>query len=120
MSTTVPFRNIGLELVRVTENTAQAAARWIGSGNRTAAKRIENTAKRVVRWPDIKQGWLERGKTPQYQGQTPLCAHCRRALNGATPGRRKFSPIRPLPPSPSPTIAPALQPECAERLRRRG
>ena len=32
----VPFRNIGLELVRVTENAAFAASRWIGSGKRGA------------------------------------------------------------------------------------
>ncbi len=27
------YRNIGLELVRVTEHTALAASRWIGSGD---------------------------------------------------------------------------------------
>jgi fructose-1,6-bisphosphatase II len=37
MTVQVPFRNIGLELVRVTENAAFAASRWIGSGNRTGA-----------------------------------------------------------------------------------
>ena len=33
MTVHIPFRNIGLELVRVTENAAIAASRWIGSGN---------------------------------------------------------------------------------------
>lgn len=37
MTTNVPFRNIGLELVRVTENAAFAASRWIGSGNTKGA-----------------------------------------------------------------------------------
>ncbi len=37
MTTRVQFRNIGLELVRVTENAAFAASRWIGSGNARAA-----------------------------------------------------------------------------------
>ncbi len=37
MTTNVPFRNIGLELVRVTENAAFAASRWIGSGDTKAA-----------------------------------------------------------------------------------
>jgi len=39
MSEHIPSRNIGLDLVRVTETTALAAGRWIGSGNRTAAHR---------------------------------------------------------------------------------
>ncbi|MFN2137755.1 MAG: fructose-bisphosphatase class II, partial [Candidatus Promineifilaceae bacterium] len=37
MTTSVGFRNIGLELVRVTENAALAASRYIGSGNRLGA-----------------------------------------------------------------------------------
>ncbi len=39
MSENIPSRNIGLDLVRVTETTALAAGRWIGSGNRKAAHR---------------------------------------------------------------------------------
>lgn len=37
MTVSIPFRNIGLELVRVTENAAFAASRWIGSGNAIGA-----------------------------------------------------------------------------------
>ncbi|MFN2106392.1 MAG: fructose-bisphosphatase class II family protein [Candidatus Promineifilaceae bacterium] len=37
MTANVPFRNIGLELVRVTENAAYAASRWIGSGDADGA-----------------------------------------------------------------------------------
>ncbi len=44
MTTNVPFRNIGLELVRVTENAAFAASRWIGSGNADGAHRAAHQA----------------------------------------------------------------------------
>lgn len=37
MTASIPFRNIGLELVRVTEDAAMAASRWIGSGNAKGA-----------------------------------------------------------------------------------
>lgn len=39
-----PPRNIGLDLVRVTETTALAAGRWIGSGNFAAAHRAASRA----------------------------------------------------------------------------
>lgn len=39
MNVHIPSRNIGLDLVRVTEATALAAGRWIGSGNSEAAHR---------------------------------------------------------------------------------
>jgi fructose-1,6-bisphosphatase II len=38
------FRNIGLDLVRVTETTALAAGRWIGSGNYESAHRHASKA----------------------------------------------------------------------------
>jgi fructose-1,6-bisphosphatase II len=44
MTTSIPFRNIGLELVRVTENAAFAANRWIGSGNMEGAHRAAHQA----------------------------------------------------------------------------
>jgi fructose-1,6-bisphosphatase II len=44
MTTHVAFRNIGLELVRVTENAAYAASRWIGSGNAIEAHRAAHQA----------------------------------------------------------------------------
>jgi fructose-1,6-bisphosphatase II len=39
-----PSRNIGLDLVRVTEAAAMRAGRWIGSGNRNEAHRAATTA----------------------------------------------------------------------------
>ena len=44
MSENGPSRNIGLDLVRVTETTALASGRWIGSGNRDAAHRAATQA----------------------------------------------------------------------------
>jgi fructose-1,6-bisphosphatase II len=40
----LPSRNVGLDLVRVTETTALAAGRWIGSGNRAEAHRAATRA----------------------------------------------------------------------------
>ncbi len=40
----IPSRNIGLDLVRVTETTALAAARWTGSGNYRAAHQAASRA----------------------------------------------------------------------------
>lgn len=40
----LPSRNIGLDLVRVTETVSLAAGRWIGSGNREAAHRAATRA----------------------------------------------------------------------------
>lgn len=44
MSEIIPSRNIGLDLIRVTEATALAAGRWIGSGNRQAAHQAASQA----------------------------------------------------------------------------
>lgn len=44
MNVHIPSRNIGLDLVRVTEATALAAGRWIGSGNQDAAHRAATQA----------------------------------------------------------------------------
>ncbi|MEJ2746762.1 MAG: class II fructose-bisphosphatase [Anaerolineae bacterium] len=44
MNMHIPSRNIGLDLVRVTEATALAAGRWIGSGNAEAAHRAATQA----------------------------------------------------------------------------
>jgi fructose-1,6-bisphosphatase II len=73
MSTTVPFRNIGLELVRVTENTAQAAGRWIGSGNRTAAHLAAHRAMfDTLRQTGI-NGYVAIGEEKRVEGQALLC-----------------------------------------------
>ena len=44
MSEYIHSRNIGLDLVRVTETTALAAGRWIGSGDQAAAHRTATQA----------------------------------------------------------------------------
>ena len=44
MNVHIPSRNIGLDLVRVTEAAALAAGRWIGSGNQNAAHRAATQA----------------------------------------------------------------------------
>lgn len=44
MNVHIPSRNIGLDLVRVTEATALAAGRWIGSGNSELAHRAATQA----------------------------------------------------------------------------
>ncbi len=46
MSEHIHSRNIGLDLVRVTETAALAAGRWIGSGDRKSAHRIASQAMR--------------------------------------------------------------------------
>src|ERR671937_275716 len=45
---TAPDRNLALELVRVTEAAAMAAARWIGRGDKTAADRAAVDAMRLM------------------------------------------------------------------------
>lgn len=44
MSELSPFRNIGLDLIRVTETTALAAGHWIGSGDKSEAHRTATWA----------------------------------------------------------------------------
>ena len=44
MNVHIPSRNVGLDLVRVSEATALAAGRWIGSGNQDAAHRAATMA----------------------------------------------------------------------------
>lgn len=44
MTNVLPSRNFGLDLVRVTEATAMAAARWAGSGNHANAHRASSRA----------------------------------------------------------------------------
>jgi fructose-1,6-bisphosphatase II len=73
MSNTVPFRNIGLELVRVTENTAQAASRWIGSGNRTAAHLAAHKAMYDTLCQTGIDGHIAIGEEKRVEGQALLC-----------------------------------------------
>ncbi|MCP4423711.1 MAG: class II fructose-bisphosphatase [Chloroflexi bacterium] len=48
MSEHIPSRNIGLDLIRVTETTALAAGRWMGSGDKDAAHRTATQAMRAA------------------------------------------------------------------------
>ena len=48
MSTSVPDRNLALELVRVTESAATFASRWIGRGDKNAADQAAVDAMRVM------------------------------------------------------------------------
>ncbi|HXF98928.1 MAG TPA: class II fructose-bisphosphatase [Gaiellaceae bacterium] len=48
MGATPPDRNLALELVRVTEAAATAAARWIGRGDKTAADQAAVDAMRLM------------------------------------------------------------------------
>lgn len=73
MSTSVPYRNIGLELVRVTENTAQAASRWIGSGNRTAAHLAAHRAMYDTLRETGIDGYVAIGEEKRVEGQALLC-----------------------------------------------
>src|SRR5690242_15838701 len=48
MMTTVPDRNLALELVRVTEGAALAASRWVGRGDKIAADQAAVDAMRYM------------------------------------------------------------------------
>jgi fructose-1,6-bisphosphatase II len=48
MNATVPDRNLALELVRVTEAAALAAARWVGAGDKIAADQAAVDAMRTM------------------------------------------------------------------------
>jgi fructose-1,6-bisphosphatase II len=48
MTEQMPWRNFGLDLVRVTETTALAAGRWVGSGNYESAHRSATMAMKAA------------------------------------------------------------------------
>src|SRR4051794_39347126 len=48
MSSTIPDRNLALELVRVTEGAALAASRWIGRGDKISADQAAVDAMRTM------------------------------------------------------------------------
>jgi fructose-1,6-bisphosphatase II len=48
MAEQMPWRNFGLDLVRVTETTALAAGRWVGSGNYESAHRSATMAMKAA------------------------------------------------------------------------
>ncbi len=75
--TTVPSRNIGLDLVRVTETTALIAGRWLGSGNREGAHRAATRAMaRALNTLDI-DGRVVVGEEGRVKETSPLDTGCK-------------------------------------------
>lgn len=67
-----PFRNVGLELVRVTEATALVAGRWLGLGNREEAHRAATEAMaNALRLVDI-NGHIVVGEEGRLGEHSPL------------------------------------------------
>ena len=56
-SGTKPDRNLALELVRVTEAAALAAARWVGRGDKEAADQAAVDAMRMMSTPCRWTAW---------------------------------------------------------------
>lgn len=69
----IPSRNIGLDLIRVTENTSLAASRWIGSGDFLGAHRAANVAmaRTLNTMPMI--GHVVIGEEKRVEDQASLC-----------------------------------------------
>ncbi len=67
-----PSRNIGLDLVRVTEATALSAGRWLGLGNREATHRAATAAMaKALNTVDI-DGYIVIGEEGRLGEHTPL------------------------------------------------
>lgn len=73
MTTNVPFRNIGLELVRVTENAALAASRWIGSGNALGAHTAAHQAMYDTLSTAGINGYIAIAEEQRVEDQAILC-----------------------------------------------
>jgi fructose-1,6-bisphosphatase II len=65
-------RNIGLDLVRVTETAALAAGRWMGSGNYKAAHRISSRAMADALNTLAMDGHIVIGEEGRLDGEDPL------------------------------------------------
>ena len=75
MAEQMTWRNFGLDLVRVTEATALAAGRWVGSGNNEAAHRSATIAmKAALDTLDI-NGRIVLGEDSPLGDDSPLCSH---------------------------------------------
>jgi fructose-1,6-bisphosphatase II len=73
----MPWRNFGLDLVRVTEATALAAGRWVGSGNYTSAHRSATLAmKAALDTLDI-NGHIVLGEESPMGEDSPLASNQR-------------------------------------------
>ena len=70
---TEPYRNVGLELVRVTEEAALAASRWIGSGNYQGAHMAADHAMFNALCAAGINGVIEIGEESRDPGQALLC-----------------------------------------------
>ncbi|MDX1414496.1 MAG: fructose-bisphosphatase class II family protein, partial [Candidatus Promineifilaceae bacterium] len=68
-----PYRNVGLELVRVTEEAAMAASRWIGSGNYQGAHMAADHAMFNALCAAGINGVIEIGEESRAPGQELLC-----------------------------------------------
>jgi fructose-1,6-bisphosphatase II len=68
-----PYRNVGLELVRVTEEAALAASRWIGSGNYQGAHMAADHAMFSALCAAGINGVIEIGEESRDPGQELLC-----------------------------------------------
>ena len=73
MILTEPYRNLGLELVRVTEEAALAASRWIGSGNYQGAHMAADHAMYNALCAAGINGVIEIGEEKRDPGQRLLC-----------------------------------------------
>lgn len=69
----LPSRNVGLDLVRVTETTALAASRWIGSGNYEKAHTAANQAMAEVLATMPMRGHIVIGEEKRVAEQALLC-----------------------------------------------
>ncbi len=73
MITSEPYRNVGIELVRVTEEAALAASRWIGSGNYQGAHLAADNAMFNALCAAGINGVIEIGEENRAPGQELLC-----------------------------------------------
>ena len=67
-----PSRNIGLDLVRVTEATALTAGRWLGLGNREMTHRAATEAMSLALASINIDGYIVIGEEGRIKEHTPL------------------------------------------------
>ncbi len=70
-----PSRNIGLDLVRVTETAALAAGRWVGSGNFKMAHHAASRAMAAALNTLEMNGRIICGEEDRLGQDSPLCSH---------------------------------------------
>ena len=73
MDPTLTSRNVGLDLIRVTEAAALAAGRWIGSGNFDAAHAAATDAMFNMLATLQIDGCIAIGEDRLMDGSAPLC-----------------------------------------------